>query len=108
MTNLDKLIRKKISEYKPKNGLDHIATFFISLSSIKHENVTGHVERIKSYVDRFINHVKKNPTKIYYVTPIGCGLAGHHVRDVAPLFQDCIDLKNVYLPKVFWRILIKF
>ena len=46
MTNLDKLIRKKISEYKPKNGLDHIATFFISLSSIKHENVTGHVERV--------------------------------------------------------------
>ena len=101
MTNLDKLIRKKISEYKPKNGLDYIATFFISLSSIKHGNVTGHV-------DRFVNHVKKNPTKIYYVTPIGCGLAGHHVRDVAPLFQDCIDLKNVYLPKVFWRILIKF
>jgi hypothetical protein len=59
------------------------------------------VERIKRYVDRFINHVKKNPTKIYYVTPIGCGLAGHHVRDIAPLFQDCIDLKKRLFTKSF-------
>jgi putative nucleotidyltransferase with HDIG domain len=44
--NLNKVIRNKISKYKPKNGLDHIATFFISLSSIKHGNVTGHVERV--------------------------------------------------------------
>lgn len=69
--NLNKTILRKISSYKPKNGLDHIAKFFISLSAIQHGSLTGHVERIKSYVDRFINHVKKNPTKIYYVTPIG-------------------------------------
>ena len=44
--DLNKVIHNKISKYKPKNGLDHIATFFISLSSIKHGNVTGHVERV--------------------------------------------------------------
>jgi len=66
------------------------------------------VEKIKKYVDKFIQHAKENPTKIYYVTPIGCGLAGHQPKDIAPLFKECIDLKNVCLPSVFWRNLIKF
>lgn len=44
--NLNKTILRKISSYKPKNGLDHIAKFFISLSAIQHGSLTGHVERV--------------------------------------------------------------
>jgi hypothetical protein len=83
------------------------ATFAIPTVNAKINNKLK-VEKIKKYVDKFIQHAKENPTKIYYVTPIGCGLAGHNVKDMAPLFKECIDLKNVYLPRVFWRNLIKF
>ncbi|HBM45450.1 MAG: Metal dependent phosphohydrolase [Parcubacteria group bacterium GW2011_GWF2_38_76] len=40
------LILKKISEYQPKNGLDYIARFFISMASVRHGKVTGHIERV--------------------------------------------------------------
>lgn len=65
------------------------------------------VEKIKTYVDRFIEFVKQNPQLTFFVTEIGCGLAGHNIKDIAPLFEDCKDIKNVYLPKKFWRIILR-
>jgi putative nucleotidyltransferase with HDIG domain len=44
--SLNEYITKKIFDYKPKNGLEYVATFFINISSIKHGNVTNHVERV--------------------------------------------------------------
>jgi hypothetical protein len=61
------------------------------------------VDEIKPYVDRFISFAKDNPTIIFYVTEIGCGLAGHKQKDIAPLFKRAIDLENVYLPNKFRR-----
>ena len=55
----------------------------------------------------FIQFARNNPSKIFLVTPIGCGLAGWSAKDIAPLFKECIDLKNVHLPRIFWRYLIK-
>lgn len=64
------------------------------------------VEEIKVYVDEFIIFAKENPDKIFMVTEIGCGLAGHKHKNIAPLFQEAVNLENVHLPAKFWHKLI--
>jgi len=61
------------------------------------------VDKIKTYVERFIEYAKEYPDLIFLVTEIGCGLAGHKVKDIAPLFKDAQDVKNIHLPKKFWH-----
>jgi hypothetical protein len=63
------------------------------------------VEKIKRYVDRFIEFAKDHHELNFLVTLVGCGLAGHTSKEIAPLFRECTDLKNVWLPKEFWRVL---
>ena len=43
---------------------------------------------IAPYVDTFISFAKQHPEKFFYVTRIGCGIAGFHDRDIAPLFAS--------------------
>lgn len=61
------------------------------------------VIQIKNYVDEFIEFAKNNAQFTFFVTEIGCGLAGHSIKDIAPLFKEAIDVKNIFLPKKFWR-----
>lgn len=61
------------------------------------------ISEIKPYVDRFIEFAKENPDLTFYVTEIGCGLAGLKPKDVAPLFKEAEYVENVYLPAKFWR-----
>ena len=61
----------------------------------------GGVETIKPYVDEFIQYAKDHPALFFYVTRIGCGIAGFEDREIAPLFKDALDLENVCLPKTF-------
>ena len=63
----------------------------------------GGVETIQPYVDEFIDFAKRHPEKKFYVTKIGCGIAGFTTEEIAPLFVDAIDLANVILPKEFCR-----
>ena len=60
-------------------------------------------DKIKKYIERFIEYTKEYPTLIFLVTEIGCGLAGHKIKDIAPLFKDAQDIKNIHLPKKFWH-----
>lgn len=66
--------------------------------------VTG-FDAIERYVSQFIKYVEGNDHITFYVTAIGCGNAGFSPEQIAPLFRDCIDLSNVYLPESFWRVL---
>ena len=61
----------------------------------------GGVETIKPYVDEFFAFSKAHPELKFLVTKIGCGIAGFTDAEIAPLFKDAIDLKNVFLPKAF-------
>ncbi len=61
----------------------------------------GGVETIKPYVDQFIRFAKQHPEYKFLVTKIGCGIAGFTTREMAPLFQDAIDVENIILPKEF-------
>ena len=61
----------------------------------------GGVETIKPYVDEFIEFARSQSELKFYVTQIGCGIAGFKVEEVAPLFLNAIDVENVILPKGF-------
>lgn len=61
----------------------------------------GGPETIKPYVDDFILFAKQHPELTFLVTPIGCGIAGFHARDIAPLFASAIDVENIILPRQF-------
>lgn len=62
---------------------------------------TLRVDEIKPFVDDFIEWAKYHTGNIFYVTEIGCGLAGYKPKDIAPLFKEAINLENVYLPERF-------
>jgi len=61
----------------------------------------GGVETIKPYVDKFICFAKTRSDLKFYVTQIGCGIAGFKVEEIAPLFQGTIDVENIILPQAF-------
>lgn len=61
----------------------------------------GGVETIKPYIDRFLAEAKARPELTFYVTPIGCGIAGFKPEDIAPMFDEALDIGNIILPKVF-------
>lgn len=61
----------------------------------------GGPDAIKPYVDQFIEYAKENPNKHFFVTKIGCGIAGFKTKQIAPLFVDALEMVNVSLPKEF-------
>lgn len=65
----------------------------------------GGVETIKPYVDEFIAFARSHPELTFWVTRIGCGIAGFTDDDIAPLFRDALPLENVLLPQSFVKIL---
>lgn len=65
----------------------------------------GGVETIKPYVDRFIDFARECDQNTFYVTRIGCGIAGFTDEEIAPLFDEAYDLYNVRLPKSFADII---
>lgn len=69
--------------------------------------MNGDLSSIESYVRTFILYAKNNHKTRFYVTPIGCGIAGYTPEQIAPLFMGAIDCVNVFLPSSFWRIIEK-
>ena len=67
----------------------------------------GGVETIKPYVDEFIRFAMTRPDLKFYVTQIGCGIAGFTPDEIAPLFKDAIKMENVILPVDFVEVLSK-
>ena len=61
----------------------------------------GGVETIKPYVDEFIEFAKHHRELFFYVTQIGCGIAGFRDEEIAPLFANAKKLENVALPESF-------
>lgn len=55
---------------------------------------------IKKYVNEFLEFAQANPTMSFYVTRIGCGLAGYTDNDIAPMFKGAPS--NCDLPQG-WR-----
>ena len=65
----------------------------------------GGVETIRPYVDDFIAFAQEHPEMKFYVTRIGCGIAGFRDSEIAPLFRASLPLENVILPRSFVMLL---
>ena len=65
----------------------------------------GGVDTIRPYVDDFIAFAKQHPDQHFLVTPIGCGIAGFEPEDIAPLFEEAKEIKNISLPESFWEVI---
>ncbi len=61
----------------------------------------GGVETIKPYVDEFVEFARQHKELFFYVTRIGCGIAGFRDEEIATLFAEARSLENVCLPASF-------
>lgn len=57
------------------------------------------LKKIEQYVEDFLEVARDNPYHQFILTPIGCGLAGHSQKDIAPMFYNATG--NIVLPKLF-------
>ncbi len=57
------------------------------------------LERIHFFIGKFIVYAICHPELRFFVTRIGCGLAGYTDKDIAPLFVEAATLPNCELPK---------
>lgn len=60
------------------------------------------LEYIKGFIADFAREALENPQVTYHLTPIGTGIAGYTVEQIAPLFLSHIQSKNVIMPKQFF------
>jgi hypothetical protein len=79
-------------------------TFAIPTMNANHSNKLS-VEKIGTYVERFMQYAANHPEKKFLVSAVGCGLAGHSHKDIAKLFWGCDKISNIYLPEKFWKVL---
>ena len=57
------------------------------------------LSQIEHYVEDFKVYAKNHPKMKYFLTPIGCGIAGYQIKDIAPFFKGISA--NVILPQSF-------
>lgn len=57
----------------------------------------------KESVARFLSYARAHPEEKFFVTPVGCGLAGFKISEIAPMFRDAP--KNCRLPAEFKAVL---
>ena len=64
------------------------------------------LENLAPAVQRFTSFAKQHKELKFYVTAIGCGIAGYKAEEIAPMFLDAAYLSNVFLPISFWKVII--
>lgn len=69
--------------------------------------IQGGVETIEPYVNKFLEYAKTHPNNRFLVTRIGCGIAGFDDMEIAPLFEEAVNISNIALPKTWWDIIGK-
>ena len=55
------------------------------------------LEQIKPFIQQFVHLTQNQRDKKFFVTRIGCGLAGYTDAEIAPLFRGCSPL-NTSMP----------
>lgn len=54
--------------------------------------------QIKMYALDFMEYARTHPNLTFYLTRVGCGIAGHSDEEIAPLFRT-FELKNLVKPE---------
>lgn len=63
------------------------------------------LDKMALAVARFISFAHQHKECKFFVTAIGCGIAGYRPEEVAPLFREAASLGNVCLPLSFWKVI---
>ena len=63
------------------------------------------LEGLKEAVKRFDHFALDHQELKFYVTAIGCGIAGYKPEEIAPMLFETAKLRNIYLPLSFWKVL---
>ena len=58
---------------------------------------------IRHKIVDLINYAKRHKYKTFFITEIGCGIAGFTIDEIAPLFKEAIKVNNIHLPLRFWN-----
>lgn len=83
------------------------SSYAIITKDLKKGERSVSLESIKEQVDEFIQFAIDNPNLKFQVTPIGCGLAGFNVTEIAPMFKNVpsnVNLNYVLLDYVDFKI----
>lgn len=86
----------------PGCGVGHQGTSY-ALPTKDHYIRTLGLDKIREYVDGFIEYARNHPEFEFQVTRVGCGLAGLRDDQMAPMFSDVP--KNCHLPAVWLAML---
>ena len=65
------------------------------------------IENTTTAARHFTACAKEHPELKFFVTPVGCGIAGYTPEDIAPMFREAAKLENVFLPVSFWKVLME-
>lgn len=63
------------------------------------------LEHLSEAVHRFCIYAREHQNLKFFVTRIGCGIAGYSPVQIAPMFKEAIELENVALPSDFWEVM---
>jgi hypothetical protein len=78
-------------------------TYAIPVKDIQLQSLP--LNTIAYYVDAFLTFAVNKPGLTFYVTKVGCGIDGHPIESIAPLFIKALLIPNVILPEEFHKIL---
>ena len=65
------------------------------------------LENLAPAVQRFTSFARQHKELKFFVTAIGCGIAGYQAEEIAPMFLNAAYLPNVYLPLSLWKVIMK-
>lgn len=74
------------------------------------------LSQIQHYIDDFKIYVKHHPKMKFFITAVGCGVAGYKVEEIAPMFKgigqkvisSIISFVEKTLPKLNQKLLQTF
>lgn len=75
---------------KMGQGVGHIGASY-AIPTKDEQIRTMHLHQIEPYVEEFIDYAKAHPELKFFLTPIGCGLAGYRREQIRPMFKDAPD-----------------
>lgn len=88
---------------KPGQGTGLMGQSYGIATKDKHLRTLS-LQQIEIQIDKFMKFAYDNKQYTFFVTQIGCGLAGYKPKEIAPLFLKYEIPSNVALPMTFWKI----
>ncbi len=66
----------------------------------------GTLGETEAAVARFVRFAMEHPELKFFVTRVGCGIAGYTPAEIAPFFVGAVKVDNISLPMDFWAEII--